>query len=87
MDALEKDAIAILAPAAAIGLGLMFPAIPAAVWSAIFAALKNGDLTAAAFDAFLAEHGLKAYAELSDEPDAPPEIETPSNLIVEQPQA
>jgi ABC-type amino acid transport substrate-binding protein len=85
MDPLEKDAITILRPVAAYGLGLMFPAIPAGVWLAIFAALKNGDLNAAAFDAFLAEHGLKTYAALNDFPDPPPQTQTPNNLGVNQP--
>jgi hypothetical protein len=80
MDPLEKDAITILGPVAAYGLGLMFPAIPAGVWLAIFAALKNGDLNAAAFDAFLAEHGLKTYSTPADYPDAAPQVQTPNNL-------
>jgi hypothetical protein len=63
MTNLEEEAVEILAPAASFAMGLMFPAIPAVVWSTIFAALKNGDLTRAAFDAFLAEHGLKVYTE------------------------
>jgi hypothetical protein len=82
---LEEDAVAILAPAASFALGLMFPAIPAVVWSTIFAALKNGDLTRAAFDAFLAEHGLKTYSAPTDYPDAPPQSQTPNNLEIKQP--
>jgi hypothetical protein len=66
MDALEADVIAVLTPAAAYGLGLLFPAIPPAVWSAIFTALKNGDLNAAALCAFLAEHNIKVYT--TDQP-------------------
>jgi hypothetical protein len=85
MDALEKDAVEIIAPVAAYGLGLMFPAIPAGVWAAIFTALKNGDLNAAAFDAFLVEHDLKAYSAPSDYPESPPQNQTANNLGVNQP--
>jgi hypothetical protein len=63
MDNLEQDAVAIAAPALSFALGLLFPEIPSVVWATIFAALKSGDLDAAAFDTFLAEHNLKIYQE------------------------
>jgi hypothetical protein len=61
MNALEQHVVEVLAPTASYLLGLMFPAVPQVVWATIFAALKNGDLSAAAFDTFLAEHNLKVY--------------------------
>jgi hypothetical protein len=81
---LEQDAVELLAPAAAVALGLMFPGIPAIVWSTIFAGVKNGDLTAAAFNAFLAEHGLKVYT--TEQPgDVTPIYPVDKNSGVQQP--
>jgi len=84
MNNLEKDAVEVLAPAASYALGLLFPAIPQVIWSTIFAALKNGDLTAAAFDAFLAEHGLKVYT-TAEPGDVTPIYPTDKNSGVQQP--
>lgn len=84
MNAIERDAIEILAPAAAYGLGLAFPMIPSEVWSTIFKAIENGNLDAAAFDAFLAEHGLKTYSDATDYPDPPPQSQAVNNLEVKQ---
>jgi hypothetical protein len=81
---LEQDAVEVLTPVAEYGLGLLFPAIPAPVWVAIFAGIKSGKLTTAAFEAFLAEHGLKTYDAPTDYPDAPPQTQTSSNLEITQ---
>jgi len=80
MNALESDAIEVLTPVAVYGLGMLFPMIPPAVWSTIFAALRSGDLDAAALDAFIAEHNLKIYSADTDFPSAPPQVQTSNNL-------
>ena len=86
VNALEKDAFEILAPAAAVALGLMFPAIPGrSLDKAIFVAIKNGDLTAARHSMhFLAEHDLKIYT--TQQPgDVTPIYPVDKNSGVKQP--
>ena len=83
MDPLEQDAIEVLTPVAEYGLGLLFPAIPAPVWAAVFAGIKNGKLTTAAFEAFLAEYGLQIYT-TAQPGDVTPIYPTDKNSGVQQ---
>lgn len=72
-----------LVPAAAFGLNILVPVVPAIVWSALLNALLNGNVTLEHVEQFLKDHDIKTYATPQDFPDSPPQeagTATPSNI-------
>lgn len=83
MNPVSEKVLNTLIPAAAYGLNILVPVIPAFVWSALLKALLEGDITLEHVQQFLKDHDIKTYATPQDFPDSPPQeagTATPSNI-------
>jgi hypothetical protein len=65
----KDQAVKALIPIAAFLLGLLCPAVPSAVWSALLTAAFSGLITLGHIKEFLAAHDIKIYS--------PKDIQTP----------
>lgn len=55
--------VSALIPAAAFGLNIICPAIPAFVWSALINAVLSGNVELSHIQEFLKDHDIHTYAE------------------------
>ena len=63
-----NGALRALIPAAVYGLGIICPVVPGFIWTALFNAIIEGNVTTEHLTQFLKDHNIQTYSTPSDFP-------------------